>query len=47
MKNWKFDDGKKSGTGSIHLDNKQQVVDNYVKAYHDDQRNSEKFVHST
>jgi len=43
MKNWKFDDGKKTGTGSIHLDNKQQVVDNYVKAFNDNVSNNEKF----
>jgi len=43
MKNWKFDDGKKSGTGSISLDNKQQVVDNYVDAYNNDQENNAKF----
>jgi len=46
MKNWKFDDGKKTGTGSIHLDNKQQVVDNYVHAYNDDQENNAEFRES-
>jgi len=41
MKNWKFDDGAKSGHPSIHLDNKDQVVQNWKNAYVHDVENGE------